>query len=318
VRGIAACERISRDFGLHMFKVARATSASVMRRSYDCRTTRSRRTRSTAETAVLTSQGGRIRAYELQGELVFGSVESLQLDVLTDLDDAECLVLDCKRVVSIDDSAARLLLRFAEVNSEAGKRLFFTGTTHLYAFRRLLQKSDAAMSAEWLSYDDTDRAIEACEQRLVDAAGVAAAMVDRRDIDEHPLFEGFTEAQLAAVRAVGVERRYPSGDYIVSIGDSARSFFFVLSGEAEVWVTAAGTDRRVRLNTLGPGTVFGEIGILAQEQRTANVTAATEIRCLEIQFAALSGETRERMLVNMARHFAAKLRDNTELLQHLA
>jgi len=324
VRGIAACERISQDFGLHMFNVARATSATVLRRSWDCRQLRSRRERSPAEQAVLAAEGGRVRVYELQGELVFGSAESVELAMLGDLDTAECLVVDFKRVVGVGDAAARLLLRLAERVGAAGKRLYFTETMHLYGFRRLLQKTDAAGSADWLRFDDTDRAVETCEQRLVDAAGLAAAQVDGADLRTHYLGRGLTDAQLAAVRAAGRELHYPAGAAVVSIGDAAQSLFFVIAGEAEVWVgTGGGTGggiggRRVRLTTLGPGTVFGEIGILDRERRTANVTASTDLTCLEVPFAALDPAIREHMLANMARHFAGMLRENAELVRQLA
>jgi glutaminase len=322
VRGIKTCERVSQDFGLHMFNVARATSATVLRRSYDCRHVRSRRERSAAERTLLAERGGGVRVYELQGELVFGSAESVELAMLMDLTDAQALVIDMKRVVAVGDAAARLMVRLAEQVSASGKRLYFTETMHLYGFRRLLQKVGGAASAEWLRFDDTDRAVEACEQMLVDAAGVAAARVDGDDLHTHYLCQGLSDESLATVRAAGKERHYRPGAPVLAVGDTARSFFFVLSGEAEVWLSAntgaARADRRIRLTTLGPGTVFGEIGILDRERRTANVSASTDLACLEVPFDTLRIDIREQMLANMARHFAGMLRENAELVRHLA
>jgi glutaminase len=82
LRGIEACKRLSKDFSLHLFHVARSTSATVMRQAYDCAKRTSRRRRNTAELAVLAAQGHRIRVYELQGELLFGSAESVGLEIL--------------------------------------------------------------------------------------------------------------------------------------------------------------------------------------------------------------------------------------------
>jgi len=326
VRGIATCERVSRDFGLHMFNVARATSASVLRRSYDCRRSRSRRERSAAERAVLAEQGGRIRVYELQGELVFGSTESVELAMLAELDAADCLVVDLRRVVALGDAAARLLLRLAERVAAAGKRLYFTETNHLYGFRRLLQKADAARTADWLRFDDTDRAVERCEQSVLSEAGITPAAMAERNLCSHYLCTGLSAEQREAVRAAGTERHYPAGASVVNVGDDASSFYFVLAGEADVWIGAdagpgrgaAGSGRRLRLTTLGPGTVFGEIGILHQQRRTANVSAATDLSCLEVPFAALDPDVHAQILVNMASHFASMLRENAELVRHLA
>ena len=74
----------------------------------------------------------------------------------------------------------------------------------------------------------------------------------------------------------------------------------------------------MRLKTYGPGTVFGELGILDGAPRSASVTAATSLTCLEVPYAALTPAVREQMLANMARHFAAMLRENAELVRHLA
>jgi glutaminase len=76
--------------------------------------------------------------------------------------------------------------------------------------------------------------------------------------------------------------------------------------------------RELRLTTLAGGMVVGEIGLLNQRQRTANVTAVTDTLCLEIGFAALPDAVRTKMLMNMASYFASRIERNTALIQHLA
>ena len=67
VRGIEACKRLSNDFSLHLFNVARSTSASIVRKVYDSAKFASRRRRSAAELELLATQGRHVRIYELQG-----------------------------------------------------------------------------------------------------------------------------------------------------------------------------------------------------------------------------------------------------------
>jgi CRP/FNR family transcriptional regulator, cyclic AMP receptor protein len=55
-------------------------------------------------------------------------------------------------------------------------------------------------------------------------------------------------------------------------GDTAREFFVILAGEAEV------TKDGLRLGALGPGDFFGEIALLERSTRTATVTATTPVR----------------------------------------
>jgi CRP-like cAMP-binding protein len=51
----------------------------------------------------------------------------------------------------------------------------------------------------------------------------------------------------------------------------------VLEGEAVVMNAVEGSDEGVVLSTLGPGAVFGELGILDGKPRSATVTAVTDM-----------------------------------------
>jgi glutaminase len=132
-----------------------------------------------------------------------------------------------------------------------------------------------------------------------------------------------SKEEIACLRAAGKERTFRAAEAVVRIGEIAESLFFLLEGEAEVWLAPEADAQpaghgRLRLTTLGPGMVFGEIGLLSGQLRTANVTALTDLLCLEVHLEDLSLKTRNRMLVNMASYFADMLRQRAELMQHLA
>jgi CRP-like cAMP-binding protein len=63
-----------------------------------------------------------------------------------------------------------------------------------------------------------------------------------------------------------------AGATLAAQGDNAYQLFVIESGEAEV---RQGDDV---LRTLGPGDVFGEIGVLATGSRTASVVARSPMR----------------------------------------
>lgn len=322
VRGIEVCKRLSNDFKLHLFHVAHATSESVVRQSYDCRRPRSRRRRAAEQMALLGEQGARIRVYELQGELLFGSTESVLLKMLSELDQADYLIVDLKRVVGMDLASAKLLGALCEHAAADGKYLFFGATGHLYPFRKRLQRGDvAAQVPGWLAFDDIDRAVEWCEEQLIAAQGMAAAETSDGELCAQYLCAGLSDAEIETLRGAGSEQRFAAGEAVVTRGDVADSLYFILAGEVEVWVpTATGVTagRRLRLTTVTAGMAFGEIGLLSGQRRTANVSALTELDCLVVPFDALEERVRTRMLANMAGHFAAMLKDNTDLVQHLA
>jgi len=319
VRGVEACKRISNDFSLHLFKVTRSTSTSVIRRVYDCEKFPSRRRRNTAEIELLAKEGHRIGVYELQGELLFGSAESVTYQMLAALPGLDDLVVDLRRVVAMDHASTLVLSELCAHAANQGKRLFFTDCRHLYRFKKHLQQDlqPARQDPDWLAFEDTDRAVEWCENELLARVGAdLVANTASTDLSQQYLCSGMTADELEAVRNTGVERRFVAGERIFAAGDPAECLYFLFNGEVEVSIdTSAG--KKLRLTTMGPGTVFGEIGLFNRNRRTADVWAITDAVCLEVRFDALEDPMRTRMLLNMASHFARKIQHDTELVRHL-
>lgn len=69
--------------------------------------------------------------------------------------------------------------------------------------------------------------------------------------------------------------RFGAGDVILREGDESDAMFVVLQGELRVSAQRLGGDP-ADIGPLGPGAVFGEIGVLTGEPRTATITAVTE------------------------------------------
>lgn len=319
VRGLEACKRLSRDFGLHLFHVARSTSASVIRQVFDCGQCTSRRRRNPAELEVLAAQGHRIRVYELQGELLFGSTESVALEMLSALSDVDYLVVDLKRVLATDNASNLVFAELGKRLAAEGKKIYFGDCRHLYRFRKELQREQTELQRPlgWLHFDDTDHAVEWCEDQVIAAAQTAAGVDGSvTDLEDQYLCLGMTSEELQALRAAGVERRLAAGTLLFRAGDPADSLYFIFSGEIEVWIDS-GSGHHLRLTTLGPGMVVGEVALLNQNRRTANVSAATDAVCLEIRFDALQDVQRTKLLVNMASYFARKIEQDTRLIQRL-
>lgn len=67
-------------------------------------------------------------------------------------------------------------------------------------------------------------------------------------------------------------RHYQIGDLVIREGDIGKAMFLVMRG----WVTVSSKDGEMIFADLGPGKFFGEIGILFDIPRTANVVAKTK------------------------------------------
>lgn len=94
-----------------------------------------------------------------------------------------------------------------------------------------------------------------------------------------PLFAGVPAAALEAV-AVRLEPvRVMAGDVVIREGDAADRFYLIDEGAFAVTRLrdgGAAPGATEHLRTMGPGEVFGEIGLLRGIPRTATVTASTD------------------------------------------
>ncbi len=71
-------------------------------------------------------------------------------------------------------------------------------------------------------------------------------------------------------------RRHAAGQLIIRQGEEGRELFFVVRGEVEVVRDADGEDRRV-IAKLGAGETFGEMALISEMTRTADVRALTDV-----------------------------------------
>lgn len=77
------------------------------------------------------------------------------------------------------------------------------------------------------------------------------------------------------------------------------------------------TQHSLRLTIMGAGMCFGEIAMLTDRRRSANIVASRDTRCLEIPFDALEGSVKTKLVANLAAHLARKIVRDTELLQRI-
>jgi CRP-like cAMP-binding protein len=90
------------------------------------------------------------------------------------------------------------------------------------------------------------------------------------------LFADLDRAQLEAIADPDSERSFAAGERILRRGMSGSGIYLILEGEASV--TLGGEE----LNRLRQGDFFGEISTLLDEPLTADITAETPVRVLEI------------------------------------
>lgn len=125
-----------------------------------------------------------------------------------------------------------------------------------------------------------------------------------------PLFSGLNRHELQEVAKLSTELRIAAGTHLITEGTTAREFFVIVEGEAEV------TRDGELLATVGPGAIQGELSLLLDRPRTAAVTAKTSMVILDVDrrsFNALLDDVpmiARKMLPVVAERLAANSEDH--------
>jgi CRP/FNR family transcriptional regulator, cyclic AMP receptor protein len=123
--------------------------------------------------------------------------------------------------------------------------------------------------------------------------------MDAARLAQVPMFADLTEDDRAEVAACMREVTVDAGTALATEGDNAYELFVIEEGDADVHKGGE------VVRKLGPGDVFGEIGLLATGTRTASVIATSPMRLvamfsreykrLENQMPGLAKSLRETM-----------------------
>lgn len=318
VRGIRVCEALSQRLDLHLFN-RRGTRDGAVRLVFDGSRVNSHRVRSVEESALLKQHGRRIVAVQMQGNLVFATTETAVHEVLERSDELDYLVLDFGHVLTINDTAARLLYELTMGLVKEGKTVLFTHPERVPLLGRVFRTKLGAGAADvFRTFEENDPALEYCEDRLLEVLGAAHGQEEQAGLAEFELLDGFTGDEVEVMTGFLSVQTAGAGEVIIEVGAGADELFLLEKGRVSVFIGAEGSRRR--LATFSPGMVFGEMALIDRSPRSATIVADTAIQCLVLtreSYDRLGSEhpaIKIKLLENLGRGLSRKLRKaNIEL-----
>jgi glutaminase len=313
VRGIAVCRALARHLDLHLLNRPNVGKTSLRLRFTGSERTSSR-VRTAHESRVLWDAGSKIRVCQLQGNLTFTSIEPIVREAVGSSWEYAYLLLDFKRVLTLNESACRLCYQLLRRSDEAGKFLIFANVGHLPPLRRYMKaKLGKGLDDLFRTFEDQDPALEWCENHLLSSMLPGGLKERAVSILDYALFDGLTAQEVALIAPRLKRRSFREGDALVNVGDQARELFFLARGSVSVNVLlTAGT--RKRLATFSAGMAFGEMALIDGAPRAASIVADTEVDCdlLSLEdFEALGAShprIKIRLLENICLDLCRKLR----------
>jgi glutaminase len=278
VRGIRVCDALSRHCDLHLLNRP-SPGETAIRLKFTGAELNSNRLRTPEESQALHQGGGQIQGYQLQGNLHFASTETIVHDVITNADRIGHLILDFKKVLTVNESACRLLYELLNNLAGLNRVVLFTHNNHLPLLRRYMKvKLGERFPELFRSMEENDLALEWCENRVIESA-----LTTRRDDapatpGQYELFENFTPAEITVIASLLQRRTYQQNETIINVGDEARELFFLARGGVSVFVPLESGERK-RLATFTRGMTFGEMAVIDRAPRSAVIVADSEVVC---------------------------------------
>jgi sulfate permease, SulP family len=232
-----------------------------------------------AERAALRTMGDEVQILLVNGFLFFGSANGL-LELIrkrAETDPPRFLVIDLRRVSGVDSSAVVAFVKVLHLAEATGFELVFTGASE--AVRRQLARGGIVASEVVRFEPDLDRGLQRCEEGLLRDEAVQVPEPDGDELAGMP----------SGLRAHLEHMELPDGTVLIHQGESPDDVFVLASGRLRIeTLTERGT--RMRLRTLRPGVVVGEVAMYSGVPRTADVVAETPSVVLK-----LSKDSIERM-----------------------
>jgi SulP family sulfate permease len=296
------------------------------------------------EMRLIAQDGDKAVIFELQGSLFFGTTYALYTLLEPELKTRDYVILDLRRVQSVDITAANMLSNARDMLRERGKHLLLCHVReqlpngrNLVEFLRqtgLIESiappdvqvavAGAAGLTTVLVFKDLPTAIEWVEDRIVGQVERPSANEAALTVQDMEMFKGHRDDTISDLEASLQQRSYRAGETIYAIGDQSPELFLIRRGEVRITARVAGSRQVHHIATYGRGDFFGGMSFLDEHVRRENAIAQTDIELFALpleQYVQLSENHKKLSLLLMtaiSRTLAQRLRhaDGERTLLH--
>jgi SulP family sulfate permease len=242
------------------------------------------------ELKFLREHGAQIYVLQLHGFLFFGTANNLLLEVRARAKDLgsnrlRFVVLDFRQVTGVDSSALFSLGKVDQLARRIGFTLVVTEVSAEIQRLLVIGGLRASDTASFRLFPDLDHGLEWCERQLLTDWSA------KHDEAFNTLCEQLRDtwdSNVPPERLLGyLERQdFAKETHLIRQHEQSESLYFIEAGRVTARLEMAG-ERFLRLRTMGPGTVVGEVGLFLKGQRMASVVTETECTAYRLSDKAL-------------------------------
>jgi SulP family sulfate permease len=272
-----------------------------------------------SETRILEQKGDQAVIFELQGSLFFGTTQQLYGLLEAEIKTRNFIILDMKRIQSVDVTAAHLLNQVRDSMAAKGAILLLSNVRDNLPngrnLREFLEQTGVTDNKETVRlFPELDAAIEWVEDRILGEVEQGAPVLETPMLlAEMELFKGRKDDTLADLEGRLAHRLCAAGETVYSRGQPGDALYMIRRGSVKIFAPI-GAGRTRHIATFGRGDFFGGLAFLDGRPRGNDAIAAVETEFFVLsleQFNSLSEEHKRlaiTLLSAIARTLAIRLR----------
>ncbi len=234
----------------------------------------SKKIRVATERKVLEDKGAQTIIIELQGQLFFGTTDQLYSKLEPFYETCKFIVLDMRRIQSVDYTAANMLKKILARVKEKQSNLIFTSIPLALPTGQNVKEYFANLGLVERGclryFDDLDGALLWIEEEILVAEHVNTFDASKAlELGELELFEGLPDNAIKTLYECVEVRTFNPNETIFKGGDKGDEIYFVRQGNVKIVLSLA-DGKHFHLLTIGTGGVFGEMAFIDKITRSAD------------------------------------------------
>lgn len=238
----------------------------------------SKRVRLRQHMELLEKNGHQTVILELQGSLFFGTKDQLYRALEPELSTRTYIVLDMRRVQSVDVTAVHLLSQIRDSLTERDAFLIFSNLDHVLPNGRniaeFFDQMELTRTTEHVKqFASLDEAVEWIEDQIIGEDLVKAAETPPLEIYDIEIFADHKEETLIDLVECLEKRSVPKDEKVYSFGDPGNELYVIRKGAVRITLPIPGTENRHHTLTYGRGDFFGGMAFLSEMTRLNDATA---------------------------------------------
>ena len=274
VYSLIAASAVGIALAMFLFIREQLTS-TIIRNKLDGSQRFSKRVRLGPEMDLLVQRGSQTAIVELQGSLFFGTKDQLYSALEPELGKRNYIVLDMRRVQSVDVTAVHLLSQIRDSLAERGAFLVFSGLTHTLPNGRnlaeLFERMELTTTSDQVKvFTEVDDGLEWIEDQILGEQLEQAAELPPLEVYEMQIFRDCKEDALVALVECLERRSVTRNEKVFSVGDAADRLYLIRKGAVRITTPVPGTAISHHRLTYGRGDFVAGLSFI---RRAASFSA---------------------------------------------